>query len=75
MAKKIVKKVVKKSGVESKVERIQKVLDLYEFGGGIPDLDIMYCADYIAWLAKYKKVPRETWAPMADQVTRILTRI
>lgn len=73
MAKKVVKKVTKKSGLEAKVERIQKILDLYEFGGGRPDLDIFYCADYIAWLAKYKKVPQEIWTSMADQVTRILT--
>ena len=57
-------------GVEKKIDRIRQSLDAIE-RGRYHEFTLSECADYIAWLAKYKKAPREVWAPLCDQVTRL----
>lgn len=64
------KKVERLSGVQRKVQRIQKCLDNIEVGR-YSDLDIHAICDYLSWLAKFNKVPREVWQPMVEQATRI----
>lgn len=60
-----------KSGVEKKLERIQRSLDNIELGR-YAEFNISYCCDYLAWCAKYKKVNENVWVPMVEQATRIL---
>ena len=59
------------NGVAKKVQRIKRSLDAIE-GGRYSELDIHQCCDYISWLAKFKKVPEETWRPLCEQATQIL---
>lgn len=54
------------------IKRVQRSLDKMEYGGGTPDFSIDKCCDYIAWLARFHKVPEEVWQPMCEQATRIL---
>ncbi len=59
------------NGVAKKVQRIKRSLDAIELGR-YSELDIHQCCDYISWLAKFKKVPEETWHPLCEQATQIL---
>lgn len=58
-------------GVAGKVRRIKQSLDAIE-RGSYSEFDIYRCCDYIGWLAKFKKVPEETWRQLCEQATRIL---
>lgn len=59
------------NAVDRKIARIQKSLDAIE-AGRFSDLTIEYCCNYIAWIARYNKVPRKTWEPLCKQATNIL---
>ena len=59
------------NGVAKKVQRIKRSLDAIEVGR-YSELDIHQCCDCISWLAKFKKVPEETWRPLCEQATQIL---
>ena len=50
------------AGVTRKVDRIKRSLDALE-RGRFSEFTIYQCFDYIAWLAKVKKVPEKTWRP------------
>lgn len=54
-----------------KVKRVQRALDRLELGQ-YAEFTISQCCDYIAWLARFKKVPESVWGPMCEQATRIL---
>ena len=58
-------------GIAGKVQRVKRSLDAIE-RGSYSAFDIYRCCDYISWLAKFKKVPKETWLPLCEQATRIL---
>ena len=58
--------------VTSQLARVQRSLDRMENGGGSVEWTIDKCCDYIAWVAKYKKVPRNVWLPLCEQATRLL---
>ena len=60
-------------GIAKKVQRVKQSLDAIE-AGRYSELDIHRCCDYIGWLAKFKKVPEETWRPLCEQATQILER-
>lgn len=61
------------NGIVKKVQRVKQSLDAIE-AGRYSELDIHRCCDYISWLAKFKKVPEETWRPLCEQATQILER-
>lgn len=67
---------MKSSGEHSlkRLPRIQRSLNALEEGRH-SEFDIHACCDYIAWLAKWKKVPESVWNPMCEQATRILTEM
>lgn len=29
------------------------------------------CADYVAWVAKFKKVPENEWVPICEKITEL----
>lgn len=58
------------SGIDKKINRIRRSLDAIECGR-YSELTYGYCCDYIAWLAKFKKVPESVWSPLCDQAVRI----
>ena len=60
-----------RSAVERKIARIRKSLNAIE-AGRYSDLTIESCCNYIAWVTRYKKVPREIWEPLCEQATNIL---
>lgn len=60
-----------KNDVPSRTRRIQRSLDALE-SGKYAEFDIHQCCDYIFWLQKWNKAPREIWEPMCEQATRIL---
>lgn len=60
-----------KSGIEQKIERIKDALNRIEMGL-YSDFTIYECCDYIAWLAQYKKVPKEVWGALCDKATEIM---
>lgn len=64
-------KAKKLTGVQFKIQRIQRSLDAMEVGR-YAEFDIHYICDYLSWLAKFNKVPREVWVPLVEQATRIL---
>jgi len=55
----------------SVVEKVQRSLDNIERGKW-SELSIQQCVDKIDWIARWKKVPEDVWAPLCDQATRIL---
>ena len=59
------------AGVTRKVDRIKWSLDALE-RGSFSEFTIYQCCDYIAWLAKFKKVPEKTWRPLCEQATALL---
>lgn len=59
------------NGIAKKVQRVKKSLDAIA-SGQYSELSFDYCCDYIAWLAKFKKVPEEVWHPLCDQAQSIL---
>ena len=59
------------NGVAKKVQRVKQSLDAIELGR-YSELSFSYCCDYIAWLAKFKKVPEKTWRPLCEQATALL---
>ena len=59
------------NGVAKKVQRIKRSLDALE-RGSFSEFTIYQCCDYIAWLAKFKKVPEKTWRPLCEQATALL---
>lgn len=59
------------NGVNSKLERIQESLDNLELGK-YAEFDIHQCCNYIGWVAKFKKVPKEVWEPLCEQAIRML---
>ncbi len=59
------------NGVAKKVQRVKQSLEAIELGR-YSELSFGYCCDYIAWLAKFKKVPEEVWRPLCDHAQRIL---
>lgn len=61
----------KMTGVEVKIAQIKDNLDRIE-AGKYHDLSILACCDYISWLAKFHKAPREVWEPLCDKVTYLL---
>lgn len=71
MIRQVVQKDDKFQLVSTRVERVQRSLDAIE-NGRPSEFTISQCCDYIAWLAKWKKVPRSIWEPMCEQATRIL---
>lgn len=62
------------TGIKKKIERVKRSLDRIERGAW-SELTLSECADYIAWLAKFKKVPPEVWAPLCDQATRLFKEV
>ncbi|MBO6267122.1 MAG: hypothetical protein J6M06_02695 [Synergistaceae bacterium] len=65
------KKAPKKTGIEKKIERVQRSLDRIELGV-YSEFDIYRCCDYIVWLMQFKKAPEEVIQPLYDQAMRIL---
>ena len=61
----------RESGIERKLRRVERALDAMETGRW-PELTITQCTDYIAWLARFQKVPHEVWKPLCDRATEIL---
>lgn len=57
--------------IASKIRRIKNSLDAIE-AGRFSEFDIYQCCDYIGWLERFKKAPREVWLPLCEQATRIL---
>lgn len=54
-----------------RAEQIEDCLSRIE-RGLYSTLNINQCCDYISWMAKFKKVPREVWEPLCDKATEIL---
>lgn len=59
------------AGVKSKLARIEQTLDAIE-NGKHAELPISYCTDYISWVVKYQKAPREVWEPIVDRITHVI---
>ena len=57
--------------IPNKVKRVERSLDAIECGR-YSELTLQQCCDYIAWIARWKKVPREVWAPLCEKATKIL---
>lgn len=58
------------TAISRKIDRISDNLDRIERGLH-GDLSLSYCSDYISWVAKFKKVPREIWEPICDKITKM----
>ena len=54
----------------NKWERIKASVDNIERGFR-PEFTLDKCADYVAWVAKFGKVPREEWEPVCDRITEL----
>ena len=55
----------------NRLKRVQRSLDALE-KGTFSEFTISECCDYIAWLQKWNKVPKEVWEPMCEQAIQIL---
>ncbi len=60
------------NGIMKKLQRIERSLDAIE-SGRYSELTLSQCCDYIAWVAKFKKVPRKTWLPLCERATQLLS--
>lgn len=49
--------------VKESVERIER--------GQRGEFTLSQCADYVYWVAKFKKVPRSEWEPVCDAITEL----
>lgn len=59
------------AGVQNKIDRIERAIERMESGRRSFDYDAGQCADYISWVAKFNKVPRNVWEPLRDRLTRL----
>lgn len=58
------------SGVEKKIKRVERSIDFMERGMR-GELSASQCADYIAWVAKFHKVPKNVWEPLCERLTEL----
>ena len=49
--------------VKESVERIER--------GQRGEFTLSRCADYVAWVAKFKKVPESEWIPVCETTTEL----
>lgn len=59
------------SGIEKRLDRISRSLFAIE-NGGYSEFTLHECADYISWIAKYRKVPESIWHPICDKIIYLL---
>lgn len=55
----------------NRLKRVERSLDALECGR-YSEFTLEQCCDYIAWIAKWKKVPNDVWVPLCEKATRIL---
>ena len=46
------------------VERIER--------GLWSEFDLFECADYVGWVAKFRKLPKSEWEPVCEKITELL---
>ena len=54
----------------TKWERVKRSVDRFERGQR-GEFSLSRCADYVAWVAKFKKVPETEWVPVCEAITEL----
>ena len=54
----------------TKWERVKESVRRIE-NGQRGEFALSRCADYVAWVAKFHKVPKNEWEPVCDAITEL----